>query len=131
MYQEELQEGPVKKALQYFADEMKANGKKREGQATVEKMKLMLKNEIFKNLDASEFNLLATLCTASARKMELPSILQSLEGEIESLKKARDTRVMAEAKAKQQELDAKKAAAAKRKIKEEAAGSSRKGRKGK
>ena len=69
--------------------------------------------------------------TASARKMELPSILQSLEGEIESLKKARDTRVMAEAKAKQQELDAKKAAAAKRKIKEEAAGSSRKGRKGK
>ena len=131
VYQEELQEGPVKKALQEFADDMKANGKKSEGQATVDKMKLMLKNEIFKNLDASEFNLLATLCTASARKMELPSILQSLEGEIESLKKARDTRAMAEAKAKMQELDAKKAAAAKRKIKDEAAGKSCKGRKGK
>jgi len=117
------QGGPVKAVLKQFAAEMKAADKTSQGKASMQKMKELLANKVFKELDSDELALLSKLCNASARKIELPGIIISLQSEIESINKARDLAVMAEAKAKQRAKDTKGKEAAKRKMQAEASSS--------
>jgi len=109
--------------LKQFAAEMKAADKTSQGKASMQKMKELLANKVFKELDSDELALLSKLCNASARKIELPGIIISLQSEIESINKARDLAVMAEAKAKQRAKDTKGKEAAKRKMQAEASSS--------
>ena len=112
----EIQADPVKVALKNFAAEKASADLRVEGIATAEKMKMVIGNEIFRSLNASEFKLLAKLCTASSRKIELPAVVEALAVEIKSIESARDKTELAEVRTKRGVKDEKAKESAKRKL---------------
>ena len=115
LLESELESHPVKSILKVFADEKKAADEVNSGKVTIDKMKAILPT-FDKSLTAPEFNLLAKLCTAMARKMELPAIITSIKSELETIESARDQAELVQMKAKRGVKDEKAKDAAKRKL---------------
>ena len=76
----------------------------------------MMGTDEFKSLTVLEFKLLSNIALASVRKIELPSIISSLEVEIESAKEARRVVKIKDAELKEVALDEKKKQTKKREL---------------
>jgi len=97
---DEKKPSPVKVVFQEFATMMKDQDKKEQGKASVSKMQEFINTSVFKGLSDDELTLLSSICMSTIRKRHLPSMIETLEGEVSSIEEAHGKALAAESMAK-------------------------------